>query len=173
VLCPTCGGVLDTATSLKEVHKEPYECALCSRSFELSLDGSMAICSDLRAHARAREIIEEFGSGSIALPARPTVSSLTLRRMQRRSLVPDPAIERRMTHSQGSNSVAKDSGLIVSHPRLFQGHSTSRPRQTNAVRYTAMNPEPFISGADAKRARGRHRLGLASASSASALSLSL
>jgi hypothetical protein len=29
------------------------------------------------------------------------------------------AIGRRMTHSQGSN----DSGLIVSHPWLFQGHS--------------------------------------------------
>ena len=38
VLCPTCGGVLDITTSLKDVHKEPYECALCSRSFELSLD---------------------------------------------------------------------------------------------------------------------------------------
>lgn len=38
VLCPTCGGVLDITTSLKDVHKEPYECALCCRSFELSLD---------------------------------------------------------------------------------------------------------------------------------------
>src|ERR1700758_3859527 len=38
VLCPTCGGVLDITRSLKDVHKEPYECALCSRSFELSLD---------------------------------------------------------------------------------------------------------------------------------------
>jgi hypothetical protein len=38
VLCPTCGGVLDVTTTLKNVHKEPYECALCSRSFELSLD---------------------------------------------------------------------------------------------------------------------------------------
>ena len=36
--CPTCGGVLDITTSLKDVHKEPYECALCCRSFELSLD---------------------------------------------------------------------------------------------------------------------------------------
>lgn len=38
VLCPFCGGVLDITTSLKDVHKEPYECALCSKSFELSLD---------------------------------------------------------------------------------------------------------------------------------------
>ena len=38
VLCPTCGGVLDITTTLKDVHQAPYECALCSRSFELSLD---------------------------------------------------------------------------------------------------------------------------------------
>jgi class 3 adenylate cyclase len=38
VLCPTCRGVLDVTTTLKDVHREPYECALCSRSFEVSLD---------------------------------------------------------------------------------------------------------------------------------------
>jgi class 3 adenylate cyclase len=38
VLCPFCGGVLDVTRSLKDVHNEPYECALCSKSVELSLD---------------------------------------------------------------------------------------------------------------------------------------
>jgi class 3 adenylate cyclase len=38
VVCPTCRGVLDITMTLKDVHKEPYECALCSRSFEVSLD---------------------------------------------------------------------------------------------------------------------------------------
>jgi len=38
VVCPTCRGVLDITKSLHDVHKEPYECALCSRSFELTLD---------------------------------------------------------------------------------------------------------------------------------------
>jgi class 3 adenylate cyclase len=38
VLCPTCRGVLDVTTTLKEVHQEPYACSLCSRSFEVSLD---------------------------------------------------------------------------------------------------------------------------------------
>jgi class 3 adenylate cyclase len=38
VLCPTCRGVLDVTTTLKNVHQEPYECALCSKSFEVSLD---------------------------------------------------------------------------------------------------------------------------------------
>ncbi|MGA7788153.1 MAG: DUF5939 domain-containing protein [Xanthobacteraceae bacterium] len=38
VLCPTCRGVLDITMTLKDIHKEPYDCALCSRSFEVSLD---------------------------------------------------------------------------------------------------------------------------------------
>jgi len=43
VLCPTCRGVLDVTTTLKDVHKEPYECALCSRSFEVTLDEMVEI----------------------------------------------------------------------------------------------------------------------------------
>ena len=38
VLCPTCRGVLDVTTTLKDVHRDPYECALCSKSFDVSLD---------------------------------------------------------------------------------------------------------------------------------------
>jgi class 3 adenylate cyclase len=38
ILCPTCGGVLDVKLTLKDVHKDSYECVLCSRSFEVSLD---------------------------------------------------------------------------------------------------------------------------------------
>jgi class 3 adenylate cyclase len=38
VLCPMCGGVLDVTTTLKDVHNTPYDCALCGRSFEPSLD---------------------------------------------------------------------------------------------------------------------------------------
>jgi class 3 adenylate cyclase len=38
ILCPTCGGVLDVTMTLKDVHKEPYDCALCNRSFEPTLD---------------------------------------------------------------------------------------------------------------------------------------
>jgi class 3 adenylate cyclase len=43
VLCPTCRGVLDVTSTLKHVHNEPYECALCSRSFEVSLDEMVEI----------------------------------------------------------------------------------------------------------------------------------
>ena len=38
VLCPTCRGVLAITSTLKNVHPEPYECALCNRAFEPTLD---------------------------------------------------------------------------------------------------------------------------------------
>jgi class 3 adenylate cyclase len=38
VLCPGCGGVLDSSQQLRSVHKEAYDCALCSRAYEPTLD---------------------------------------------------------------------------------------------------------------------------------------
>ena len=38
VLCPGCGGVLDTNASLKTVIKDEYVCALCATSYSPSLD---------------------------------------------------------------------------------------------------------------------------------------
>jgi class 3 adenylate cyclase len=38
VLCPGCGGVLDATATLKTVHKEAYECALCAAGYEPTLD---------------------------------------------------------------------------------------------------------------------------------------
>ena len=38
VLCPGCGGVLDATATLKSVHKESYECALCAAGYEPTLD---------------------------------------------------------------------------------------------------------------------------------------
>jgi len=38
VLCPGCGGVLDTGLSLKSVNREEYTCALCSAGYEPTLD---------------------------------------------------------------------------------------------------------------------------------------
>src|ERR1051326_7438176 len=34
VLCPGCGGVLDATATLRNVHKENYECALCAAGYE-------------------------------------------------------------------------------------------------------------------------------------------
>lgn len=38
VLCPGCGGVLDTNTTLKTVQKEEYACSLCAESYSPTLD---------------------------------------------------------------------------------------------------------------------------------------
>src|ERR1700731_364630 len=33
VLCPGCGGVLDTSATLKSVNKEEYDCAMCAAEY--------------------------------------------------------------------------------------------------------------------------------------------
>src|SRR5215470_16339553 len=38
VLCPGCGGVLDTSTTLKSVNKDEYDCALCASGYQPTLD---------------------------------------------------------------------------------------------------------------------------------------
>jgi len=38
VLCPGCGGVLDTNASLKTIRKEEYVCALCAEGYSPTLD---------------------------------------------------------------------------------------------------------------------------------------
>jgi class 3 adenylate cyclase len=38
VLCPGCGGVLDAGATLKSVHGDEYNCALCAAGYEPTLD---------------------------------------------------------------------------------------------------------------------------------------
>jgi class 3 adenylate cyclase len=38
VLCPGCGGVLDTSATLKSVKQEEYDCALCAAGYRPTLD---------------------------------------------------------------------------------------------------------------------------------------
>src|SRR6266566_1148854 len=38
VLCPGCGGVLDTSTTLKSVNKDEYDCAWCAAGYTPILD---------------------------------------------------------------------------------------------------------------------------------------
>ena len=38
VLCPGCGGVLDTNATLKSVRADAYNCALCAAGYEATLD---------------------------------------------------------------------------------------------------------------------------------------
>src|ERR1051326_1341115 len=38
VLCPGCGGVLDTSATLKSVKHDDYVCALCAEGYQPNLD---------------------------------------------------------------------------------------------------------------------------------------
>src|SRR5258708_20287902 len=38
VLCPACGGVLNTHATLRTVRREEYVCELCAAGFKLTLD---------------------------------------------------------------------------------------------------------------------------------------
>src|SRR5438067_11750992 len=38
VLCPGCGGVLDTSTTLRSVNRDQYDCAMCATGYQPTLD---------------------------------------------------------------------------------------------------------------------------------------
>ena len=43
VLCPGCGGVLDTSATLRSVNKEEYDCALCAAGYRPTLDETVEV----------------------------------------------------------------------------------------------------------------------------------
>src|ERR1700758_781708 len=54
VLCPGCGGVLDANTSLKTVHTDDYNCALCGAGYQATLDEMVEV--SFTVHPRIRRI---------------------------------------------------------------------------------------------------------------------
>jgi class 3 adenylate cyclase len=52
VLCPGCGGVLEATQTLKSVHKEAYDCALCARGYEPTLDEMVEVTFTVSPHVR-------------------------------------------------------------------------------------------------------------------------
>ncbi|MGE5854483.1 MAG: adenylate/guanylate cyclase domain-containing protein [Deltaproteobacteria bacterium] len=52
VLCPGCGGVLDVNHTLKSVHKEAYDCALCASGYEPTLDEMVEVAFTVNPRAR-------------------------------------------------------------------------------------------------------------------------
>lgn len=52
VLCPGCGGVLDSNATLKTVHKEDYSCALCAVGYEPNLDEMVEVAFTVSARVR-------------------------------------------------------------------------------------------------------------------------
>jgi class 3 adenylate cyclase len=52
VLCPGCGGVLDAGKQLRSVHKEAYDCALCARDYEPTLDEMVEVAFTVSPRVR-------------------------------------------------------------------------------------------------------------------------
>ena len=52
VLCPGCGGVLESGASLKTVHKEAYACALCAVGYEPTLDEMVEVSFTVNPRVR-------------------------------------------------------------------------------------------------------------------------
>jgi class 3 adenylate cyclase len=52
VLCPGCGGVLESGTTLKSIHSEAYACALCAVGYEPSLDEMVEVTFTISRRVR-------------------------------------------------------------------------------------------------------------------------
>jgi class 3 adenylate cyclase len=52
ILCPGCGGVLDATQTLKSVHKEAYDCALCACGYEPTLDEMVEVAFTVSPRVR-------------------------------------------------------------------------------------------------------------------------
>src|ERR1700761_4870534 len=53
ILCPSCGGVLDTNTSLKTVTRPEYRCAFCAAGYEPILDEVVEVTFTVNPRLRA------------------------------------------------------------------------------------------------------------------------
>ncbi|NEJ06274.1 adenylate/guanylate cyclase domain-containing protein [Rhizobium leguminosarum] len=52
VLCPGCGGVLDTGATLKTVDRDTYHCALCAAGYEPTLDEMVEVTFTVNRRVR-------------------------------------------------------------------------------------------------------------------------
>jgi class 3 adenylate cyclase len=52
VLCPGCGGVLEATQTLRSVHKEAYDCALCAAGYEPTLDEMVEVAFTVSSRLR-------------------------------------------------------------------------------------------------------------------------
>src|SRR6187551_2039781 len=52
VLCPGCGGVLESGTTLKSVNSEEYACALCAAGYEPILDEMVEVTFTISRRVR-------------------------------------------------------------------------------------------------------------------------
>lgn len=52
LLCPGCGGVLSTSSTLKHVHQHEYNCALCAAGYEPTLDQMVEVSFTVNPRVR-------------------------------------------------------------------------------------------------------------------------
>ncbi|MGB9474165.1 MAG: DUF5939 domain-containing protein, partial [Candidatus Udaeobacter sp.] len=52
ILCPGCGGVLNTGETLKTVNQDEYSCALCACGYEPTLDEMVEVTFTVSPHVR-------------------------------------------------------------------------------------------------------------------------
>src|SRR5687768_15955129 len=52
VLCPGCGGVLESNATLKTVHREAYSCGLCAAGYEPTLDEMVEVSFTVNPRVR-------------------------------------------------------------------------------------------------------------------------
>jgi len=52
ILCPGCGGVLNSNATLQTVHQQDYACAICAAGYEPSLDEMVEVCFTVSPRVR-------------------------------------------------------------------------------------------------------------------------
>ena len=84
VLCPGCGGVLDTTQTLKSVRRDSYDCALCACGYEPTLDEMVEVtftvesarCAasrrTIRTRCRSWSISGRYSGAPASICPRPT-----------------------------------------------------------------------------------------------------
>ncbi len=55
VICPGCGGILDASSTLKNIHAAQYNCNLCARDYETTLDQMVEVT--FTVNPRVRRIV--------------------------------------------------------------------------------------------------------------------
>src|SRR5947208_13514994 len=90
ILCPGCGGVLGSGTTLKTVNQPEYRCALCAAGYEPTLDEIVEVTFTISPRVRKiaahdpgtlpwiEYYTQVYGSSGFDLPVEHTLSSMNM-----------------------------------------------------------------------------------------------
>ncbi len=154
VLCPGCGGVLDTGVTLKTVHHGEYMCALCAACYEPTLDEGVEVTFTVSPNVRrigahdpqSLSTLEYYrqvfwGSG-VDLPDDETLN----RGLDEVTL---DALEMQPGEKASVSLVAPEAFLIVFDPVVHMAQFVEVKGEPTRERQTLLRR--FHQGADAKR----------------------